>query len=143
MDLNRAEILEILQGMCVELPADTKLPLDALNQRLTRALSLAQAPLKSTVIDPGSLKRWSVVSKAPLFDLMGALNMREEDMMDVKASGRVSVSPALLNTFMFLRVVVGQIGEFWDSGSRLVVIANNAGNYSFTIRVRSSSDCFL
>lgn len=82
-------------------------------------------------------------SGVPLFDLMGTLNMREEDMMGVKASGVVSVLPTLLNMFMFLWVVVGQIGRFWDRGSRLVVIQNNAGNYSSTVEVRSSSDYFL
>lgn len=39
MDANREEIIEILGNMGVELPADTKLPLDALQQRLIRAIA--------------------------------------------------------------------------------------------------------
>ncbi len=137
MDFDREDIIEILRGMCVELPADTKLPLSALNQRLNRAISHSQASMKSKEINPDTLKRWHDVSDSRLTDVMGALSAGEVEMMMTKSAGQV-ISTALLNAFMLLRCIIGGIGEQGDELSKLVIINDEAGTYSFTIRVRSS-----
>jgi len=136
MEINREEIIEILGNMGVELPVGTKLPLFALQQRLTRALDLAQAPLNRKEIKPEDLKKWSTVSKARrLIDMMGTISWKEAGVLAGSAAG----PPEFLNAFMDLRNAVATIGGNWDDGSKLAVVEDEARTYGFTMRVRTRS----
>ncbi len=148
MDFNREDIIEILRGMCVVLPADTKLPLGALNQRLTRAISHAQAPIKSKEVNPDTLKMWREVSDVRLNNAMGALSVGEAEMIKMgpaAASGHweMSVPEMLLNTFMMVRCIVGEMGDRAIEKSNSMIINNNAGTYSLTILVRCNFIYYL
>jgi len=90
--------------------------------------------MKSKEINPDTLKRWHDVSDIRLTDVMGALSAGEVEMMMAKSAGQV-ISTALLNAFMLLRCIIGRIGEQGDELSKLVIINDEAGTYSFTIRV--------
>ncbi len=144
MEINREEIIKVLGDMGVELPADTKLPLDALQQRLTRAIDLAQAPLKIKEVNPDKLKKWSEVSKAPLFNAMGTMSLKEAAEFKMATTTTPIVShlgqetpTSFGNAFMFLRSAVRMIGGNWDTGSKLAVVEDEGRTYGFTMRVRS------
>ncbi len=59
MELDREECLKVLNVFGVELPQESKLPLEALQKRVGKALDCTQTALKSTRINPSELKKWS------------------------------------------------------------------------------------
>ena len=136
MDISRDEIIEILGDMDVKLPANTKLPLDALEQRLTRAIELAQAPVSDKEVNPSKLKKWTSKSskKKPMIDVMGAVTWKEAAMLMAPVHP-VNVME-YINSFISLRNAIVEIGVNWDDGSKLAVVEDEKMAYGFTMRVR-------
>ena len=136
MDITRDEIIEILGDMDVKLPANTKLPLDALQQRLTHAVELAQAPVKGSEVDPSKLKKWSSKSskKKPMIDVMGAVTWKEAAMLMAPVHP-VNVME-YINAFISLRNAIVEVGVNWDEGSKLAVVEDEKMAHGFTMRVR-------
>ncbi|KLO05440.1 hypothetical protein SCHPADRAFT_946908 [Schizopora paradoxa] len=135
MDVTRDEIIEILGDMDVKLPANTKLPLDALQQRLTRAIELAQAPVTSDEVDPSKLKKWSIKAskKKPMIDVMGAVTWKEAAMLMAPVGQRNPME--YINAFISLRNAVVEIGVNWDEGSKLAVVEDEKMAYGFSMRI--------
>lgn len=162
MDFSREETIEVLANMGVELPSDTKLPPDALNSRLDRAIELAQAPFKlkheaSSDMNPTTLKKWSstAIGKKRLEGAVSKMNWKEAVILQshaqATAPGRdydeVSTPPAFINAFMDLRNAMNVLAESWGEGLSLAVLEDEDGIHGFTMRVCldffSLGQCYL
>ncbi|TDL26562.1 hypothetical protein BD410DRAFT_763795 [Rickenella mellea] len=124
--------------MGVELPSKNKLPVDLLDQRLTKALDCAQQISKfiATIpLDPSTLTNWSPSMK-PLVQATRRLNQTEAVqgcMAD--SSGLTAKVPLFKNSFTDLRMSIRSFGQYWDKGYKAFYIAGPEKDVGYLLRV--------
>ncbi|TDL26561.1 hypothetical protein BD410DRAFT_525568 [Rickenella mellea] len=135
---DRQRLLTSLAAMGVKFPSQNKLPVDLLEQRLTKALDSAQQLSKMTKtipLDPSTLKIWSSSMK-PLVDATRRLNMTEAvQSYMAKSSGLTVEAPLFKNSFTDLRMTIESLGDQWDKGYKAFYIADSEKDVGFLLRV--------
>ena len=131
MDASRDEILVVLACMGVELTPTTKLPLVALQRRLTKALDCTQSVIKSKEVDPSAFPLWSSTSRDSLEKASQVISMQEA----FQGSGLLAQQPLYENAFLDLRQTVVGFGHHWDEGYRHIIVEDMDGSYGVTLRV--------
>lgn len=138
MDLDREECLKVLDVLGIDLPQETKLPLEVLQKRVGKALDCTQTALKSKKINPSELKKWRSSPEKSLFEATKTINMMEATQNQAKAiaAGGQHLPPTLfVDPFTDLRQSVMSFGMNCESGLRVALIEDPEEKYSCTIRV--------
>lgn len=146
MDASREELVELLKSLGIVLPPKTKLPSEALNTRLLKALDSTQRiskflPPNSSSSDgklnPAELSKWSRTSSEKLLKAVERHNMQEATMVANSQSGMGPSDPFPLyaNPFMDVRQTMMSIGNLWDTGCSAALMQNQEGTSGIAFRV--------
>ncbi|KAI5835664.1 hypothetical protein K523DRAFT_260382 [Schizophyllum commune Tattone D] len=134
---DREQILALLQSMGVNLPSDTKLPKDALEKRLTAALSMCQSlPSFSDKfpLDPSTYPAWKDKSALDGFR-MGTL-MEAYQAFRAESEGRTrNVLPSYEHAFADLRQKIMYLANMYDEGQPTCVLQDEEGQEAICVRV--------
>ena len=143
--LTRAETLQILSFMGVEIPQNTKLPADVLDKRLQDALTAAQnmdqLPI-SPPLDPETTKRWPVRLNPPerksLRKAVWRGSLEEaQDIIEAREMQGEYKRGLFKDPFWDLRQTMMSLGDEIDKGRQWVTIEDpNHQLFSINVRVR-------
>ncbi|KAI1792753.1 hypothetical protein LXA43DRAFT_314162 [Ganoderma leucocontextum] len=141
--LTRAETLQILSFMGVEVPKNTKLPSDVLEKRLQDALNAAQnmdqLPI-SAPLDPETTKKWPVRLRPPERESLrkavwrGSLEEAHDVIQARETTGEYS-RESFKDPFWDLRQTMMSLGDAIDKGRRWLTI-EDPDHEKFSINVR-------
>ncbi|KZS94841.1 hypothetical protein SISNIDRAFT_502237 [Sistotremastrum niveocremeum HHB9708] len=132
---SRAEMVNVLRGLGVDIPADTKMSETRLSEKLDKALDctqLASQRLPSLSLSPQSLPSWDGKNVGEDFTpdnatennvIMGLLQSPEE------------MEPVGNDDFMDLRVVLLSLSYQYDTGRIATVIQNKQGTSAMCIKI--------
>ena len=144
--LNRSETLQVLKSMGIEVPADTKLPDDALDKRLSAALHAAQyedrlpSPFELSRLAPWpTTKRDEADASArSLFEAVRRGNIQESrQIYATNMAGGSAVPTLYVDPFTDLRQTMMGLGQFLDDGLRWCVLQDREKEHcAINLRVR-------
>lgn len=145
MSFTRQETLALLSSMGVDLPPSTKLPDDALEKRLKRAINCAQSistALPSVPLQPSAIPAWPHTSgKTSLQEAISRINFGEAlAIQRARTQGQQNPHQLYENPFMDLRQTLLAVARAWDDGVETCIL-QDAGKFehSVLIRVRGCS----
>ncbi|KAG6909519.1 hypothetical protein DXG01_017076 [Tephrocybe rancida] len=139
VEIQRPEVLILLDCMGVNLAKNTKIPDDALNKRFGQTLDGAQrfadllAPI--TPVNPSSLSKWK--STDVLLKAVSRLNMAEAYQNMISGRNRVAAptSTSQEDTFTEVRQVLMGIANHYQQGHKTFVMNDNEGLWCIIARV--------
>ncbi|KAF8066677.1 hypothetical protein FPV67DRAFT_1449840 [Lyophyllum atratum] len=141
-DIDRGDVLLLLDCMGIKLPKNTKISDDDLNKRLHQALDGAQrfhdllAPVSP--VNPATLPTWT--SSTPLLEAVSRGNLKEayQNMMDGFHRKPRPTSSAKEDTFTEVRQIVLGFANGYDRGHKVFALNDKQGEWCIVVRAMAS-----
>lgn len=140
----RAELIQLLAGIGVDLPPHTRLPQDELEKRARKALDYVQQSsrvLTDNTLQITSLERWPSDSTKPLEDCFHRTNWEEvaAGFQYKPLTGSSSYEMGTGTALMDLKLLLVEIALWWKDGNRPFLVQDKGKEESsFAIRVSGS-----
>lgn len=145
---SRTELIDLLSCIGVDLPLQTKLPQEAIEERLRKALDCIQQigqVLSSTsatsILPIASFQPWPDDSKKPLESVVHRTNWLEvaEGIEKRRLTGDATYVVGSGRILMDLKVQLLNLVKYGKMGKELYIIQDKEEDSSIIVRVRSST----
>ncbi|KAG6807300.1 hypothetical protein H0H92_008058 [Tricholoma furcatifolium] len=140
-DLQRDEMLVLMDCMGVKLQKNTKIPQEDLNKRLAQTIDAAQrhaeliAPISP--VNPSTLSKWKPGKDKTLVEAVTRVNIAEayHNMMTGRSRVAPPTSTAQEDTFMEVRQAFMGLAHHWEQGHKLFAMMDGRGSWGILVRM--------